>query len=412
MNLRALRSGHWPSLLGGWLHFEVSFVVWLLIGALGVAISQEFGLSATQKGLLVAAPLLSGALLRIVIGPLTDQFGTKGVGLGILGVEVMALLLGWLSGHSYAQMLGIGLLLGLAGASFAVALPIASQAYPPQHQGLAMGIAAIGNSGVLLAAFFAPRLALHVGWHGVFGFMIVPVVMTAATFAMLVPVRSFQKLASDGKSLAERFRMVLQERFMQGLCFFYAVTFGGFVGFSSFLPIFFHDQYGVDAVTAGTMTAACGLAGSVARPVGGHVADRRGGLRLLQGIFPLLGGLCVLLTWLPAPFWAFPLTMTTVLVLGFGNGVVFQAASLRYRDTMGTASGFIGAAGGLGGFFLPFSFGLLKDATGTYASGFLVFAVLAGVAASSVSYIQRQQSKIPRHRVTDRIERRDADTFH
>ena len=389
MNARVLRSGHWPSLLGGWLHFEVSFVVWLLIGALGVAISQEFGLSATQKGLLVAAPLLSGALLRIVIGPLTDQFGTKGVGLGILGVEVMALLLGWLSGHSYAQMLGIGLLLGLAGASFAVALPIASQAYPPQHQGLAMGIAATGNSGVLLAAFFAPRLALHVGWHGVFGFMIVPVVITAAAFATLVPARSFRKPTPSKKRLTERFRMVRQERFMQGLCFFYAVTFGGFVGLSSFLPIFFHDQYGVDAVTAGTMTAACGLAGSVARPVGGHAADRRGGLKLLKGGFPVLGGLCFLLSWLPAPCWAFPLTVMTVLVLGVGNGVVFQAASLRYRETMGTASGFIGAAGGLGGFFLPFWFGLLKDVTGTYASGFLVLTVLAGLAAASVNSLQR-----------------------
>lgn len=390
MNLRVLRSGHWPSLLGGWLHFEVSFVVWLLIGSLGVAISQEFGLSATQKGLLVAAPLLSGALLRIVVGPLTDQFGTKGVGLGILGVEVMALLLGWLSGHSYAHMLGIGLLLGLAGSSFAVALPIASQAYPPQHQGLAMGIAATGNSGVLLAAFLAPRLALHVGWHGVFGFMVVPVVMTVAAFAVLVPARASRKPAPDKKSLTERLRMVRQERFMQWLCVFYAVTFGGFVGLSSFLPIFFHDQYGVDVVTAGTMTAVCGFAGSVARPVGGHAADRLGGLNLLQAGFPLLAGLCLLLACLPTLFWAFPLTMMTVLVLGFGNGVVFQAASLRYRAAMGTASGFIGAAGGLGGFFLPFWFGLLKDGTGTYASGFLVFAVLAGASAAGVGYIQRR----------------------
>ena len=383
----ALKSGHWPSLFGAWLHFEVSFVVWLLIGALGIAIAEDFALSATQKGLLVATPLLGGALLRIVVGPFTDQFGAKRVGLGILGIEVVALVLGWLFGQSYAQMVGVGLLLGTAGASFAVALPVASRAYPSQHQGLAMGIAATGNSGVLLATFFAPRLAAHVGWHGVFGLMIVPVLLAAVVFALFVQEPPLQN--RQGKSLAGAFRTVYHERFMQWLCFFYGVTFGGFVGFSSFLPIFFHDQYGLDMVAAGSLTALCGLAGSIARPIGGHWADRIGGLNLLQVGFPAIGGLCILLAWLPPPFWAFPLTVMTLLLLGFGNGVVFQVASLRYRNIMGTASGFIGAAGGLGGFFLPFWFGLLKDVTGTYASGFLVFVVLTGIATVNVICIQR-----------------------
>ncbi|MDE0404230.1 MAG: MFS transporter [Nitrospira sp.] len=386
----ALKSGHWPSLLGAWLHFEVSFVVWLLIGALGIAIAEDFVLSATQKGLLVATPLLGGALLRIVVGPFTDQFGAKRVGLGILGMEMVALALGWLFGQNYAQMVGIGLLLGTAGASFAVALPVASRAYPSEHQGLAMGIAATGNSGVLLATFFAPRLATHIGWHGVFGLMIVPVLIAAIMFTLFVQEFSLQN--QQTKSLASSFRTVYRERFMQWLCFFYGVTFGGFVGFSSFLPIFFHDQYGLDMVAAGSLTAFCGLAGSIARPVGGYWADRVGGLNLLQVGLPSIGGLCVLLAWLPPPFWAFPLIVMTLLLLGFGNGVVFQVASLRYRNMMGTASGFIGAAGGLGGFFLPFWFGLLKDVTGTYASGFLVFVVLTGIATGSVICIQRSLS--------------------
>jgi len=386
---RALTSGHWPSLLGAWLHFEVSFVVWLLIGALGIAIAREFDLSATQKGILVATPLLSGALLRIVIGSWTDQFGAKRVGLGMLGIAMVALLFAWLSGHSYPQMVGIGLLLGSAGASFAIALPIASQAYPPHRQGLAMGIAATGNSGVILATWLAPRLADQVGWHGVFGLMIVPVVLTAAVFAMVVHDRSLRKSACGGNGLADSFRVAFQERFMQCLCFFYAVTFGCFVGFSSFLPIFFHDQYDLDMVMAGAMTALCAFAGSLARPMGGYAADRGRGLRLLQGGLVCIGGLCMLLAWLPPPVWAVPLTMTTLLLLGFGNGVVFQVASLRYLDMMGTASGFIGAAGGLGGFFLPFWFGLFKDVTGTYASGFLVFAFLAMIAAGSVALVRR-----------------------
>ena len=173
--LHALRSGHWPSLLGAWLHFEVSFMVWLLVGALSIAISEEFGLSAFQKGVLVGIPLLGGSLLRIVIGPLGDRAGAKSVGLAILGLEALALILGWQWGTNFSEMLIVGLLLGIAGASFVIALPLASQAYPPAHQGLAMGVAAVGNSGVLLAAIFAPRLAVMFGWHQVFAFMLVPV---------------------------------------------------------------------------------------------------------------------------------------------------------------------------------------------------------------------------------------------
>ena len=184
--LNTLRSGHWPSLAGAWLHFEVSFMTWLLIGSLGVPIAEEFGLSATQKGLLVACPLLSGALLRICVGLSSDRLGAKLTGLYLLAGEMGALVWGWLGGGNFFQLLGIGLLLGVAGASFAVALPIASRAYPPAYQGLAMGIAASANSGTVLAMFLAPRLANSVGWHGVFGVTLVPVLVTAILFAFMV----------------------------------------------------------------------------------------------------------------------------------------------------------------------------------------------------------------------------------
>lgn len=389
MRLKALKDGHWPSLLGAWLHFEVSFMVWLLIGALGVAIAAEFNLSATQKGFLVGVPLLGGALLRIVVGPFADQFGAKRVGLGILALEVVALSLGWLYGKNYFHMLGVGLLLGFAGASFAIALPIASQSYPPERQGLAMGVAAIGNSGVLLATFFGPRIADSIGWHGTFGVMIIPVVITAILFYFLVPDRSGQAKTAGLPQGALSVRSILQQPFMYWLCFLYAVTFGGFVGFSSFLPIFFHDQYQLDMVTAGTITAACGLAGSLARPVGGHLADRIGGTALLLVVFPLTAVLSFILCGLLPLLLSFPLTITTLLFLGFGNGVVFQVVSLRFQGMMGTASGFVGAAGGIGGFLLPSWFGVLKDLTGTYASGFLVFGLLSGMAAMSVLVMPR-----------------------
>ena len=240
--LQGIRAGHWPSLLGAWLHFEVSFMVWLLVGALGIAISNEFSLSATQKGMLVAVPLLGGALLRVVVGPLADHIGPKPIGLYLCGLQIVALILGWHWGTSYYSILGIGLLMGCAGASFAIALPIASQAYPPTHQGLAMGVAAVGNSGVLLATFFAPRLAQAFGWQNTFGLMILPVLLTAISFGLLVKP-SVPRRDRSQESFCSVVKKAIRQKFMYWLCFLYSVTFGGFVGLSSFFPIFF--QYHV-----------------------------------------------------------------------------------------------------------------------------------------------------------------------
>ncbi|MBI4400444.1 MAG: NarK/NasA family nitrate transporter [Nitrospirae bacterium] len=392
--LGALRSGHWPSLVGAWLHFEVSFMVWLLIGALGVSIAEEFGLTATQKGLLVALPLLGGALLRVVVGPCSDRFGAKPTGLALLLCEFLAVLWGWLGATSYLQVLGVGLFLGVAGASFAVALPLASRAYPPAHQGLAMGVAASANSGTVLAAFFAPRLGQLVGWHGVFGLMIVPVLLTTVLFAALV--RGDTGIFRQESRPQWWGTMVDMLRLPSAywLCCVYAVTFGGFVGFCSFLPIFFHDQYGLDLVAAGTMTAACGLAGSLTRPFGGYTADRLGGLKVLGGVFLGIAALTGAIGQLPHLTQAATLMVIAVATMGFGNGVVFQVVSDRFQKQIGTASGLIGAAGGFGGFLLPSWLGLLKDVTGTYGSGFLLFALVCVAAWLSVALAIRRSRRM------------------
>lgn len=386
--LRALGAGHWPSLLGAWLHFEVSFIVWLLVGALGVLIAGDFELSASQKGLLVALPLLGGALLRVVIGLCTDRFGARATGLALLVGQGLALLWGWLAATTYWHVLGVGLLLGTAGASFAVALPLASRAYPPAHQGLAMGVAASGNSGVVLAAFLAPRLGEVLGWRGVFGIMLIPVLLTGLVFAAVV--REEPNGVGRETRWREQVRQGLSQRSMYWLCFLYAVTFGGFVGLSSFLPLFLHDQYGLSPVTAGTVTALCGLAGSLLRPVGGYVADQCGGLSVARCLFPSLGLLAVLAAQLPAFVVAAPLLVLTLSVMGFGNGVVFQVVSDRFPKQIGMASGFVGAAGGFGGFFLPSVLGVLKDAAGTYGAGFLVFGALSLTAWALVEAVVRR----------------------
>lgn len=391
--VRAIRSGHWPSLAAAWLHFEVSFMAWLLVGALGVFIADEFHLTATQKGVLVAMPMLGGALLRIVAGLCSDRFGPKPAGLALLAGEALVLLWGWLGISTYGELLAMGLCLGVAGASFAVSLPLAGRAYPPAHHGLAMGVAASANSGIVLAAFFAPRVGQLVGWRGVFGWMVVPVIATLVVYGILVR-RDIGSTTRRWASGWDHMATLLRQPSSYWLCFLYGVTFGGFAGLSSFLPVFLHDHYMVDAVTAGSVTALCGLAGSLIRPWGGHVADRMGGRLVLERLLPVMAGLIVVASILLPFEWAVPVLVALVASLGFGNGVVFQIVSDCYPKQMGTASGLIGAAGGLGGFLLPAGLGLLKDATGTYRSGFLAFAALAILAWGCIAASKRWGSSL------------------
>jgi NNP family nitrate/nitrite transporter-like MFS transporter len=379
--VRALRTGDWPSLVGAWLHFEISFVTWLLIAALAGPIAEEFGLSETQKGLLVAVPLLAGALLRVVVGLSSDQYGTKLTGIAILVSELLAVSCGWLGASSFSGLLATGLLLGAAGASFAVALPIASHAYPPMHQGLAMGIAAAGNSGTVLAMLLAPWFAEFVGWHGVFGLMLIPLVVTLILFSILVQPDHRGARQEGGHRWWETFRASAVYVPLYRVSLLYAVTFGGFVGFSSFLPILFHDQYKVSFVTAGSLTAFCGLVGSLVRPVGGYLADRYGGLLVLRVIYVTIA-LCMALMGTLSPVSSVvAYAVLGIGAMGLGNGAVFQVVSMKFPKEIGMASGIVGAAGGLGGVLLPVGLGFFKDLTGTFQTGLWLFALGALAAA-------------------------------
>ena len=222
--------------------------------------------------------------------------------------------------------------------------------------------------------------------------MLVPVLGTAGLFFWLVQPASSQKY-SHKKPEATTYLSLLSQGLrntsMYWLCGLYAVTFGGFVGLSSYLPIFFHDQFQIDMVAAGTLTALAALAGSVARPLGGFVADRFGGLLLLKGLFVIVMILCLISAQFSTIDWALAIVIMIMLCLGFGNGVVFQVVSCRFQGMMGTASGLIGAAGGLGGFLLPTCFGWMKDFTGTFSAGFFAFGLVSGFAALSVMIVQR-----------------------
>jgi MFS transporter, NNP family, nitrate/nitrite transporter len=186
MSLRGFKqAGHTPTLVSAFLYFDVSFMVWVLLGPLGPFIGESLKLSASQKGLLTAVPLLGGSFFRIILGVMTERLGGRRTGLIGLAVSLVPLLLGWQIAQSFGQFLAVGALLGIAGASFAAALPMASGWYPPEYQGLAMGIAGAGNSGTLLATLFAPRLARALGWHTVFGIAMIPVALVWILFMFL-----------------------------------------------------------------------------------------------------------------------------------------------------------------------------------------------------------------------------------
>ena len=380
-----LKSGHPPTLFSAFLYFDISFMVWVLMGVLGVYIAKDFGLSASQKGLMVAIPILGGSLVRIPLGLLVDHIGPKKT--GILGqlIVILPLLGVWLFATHLQTVLALGLLLGIAGGSFAVALPLASRWYPSKHQGMALGIAGAGNSGTVLASFFAPRLAELVGWRNVFGLALIPVVLTLIAFSILAKE---SPQSPKPKKLVDYFS-VLKEADTFWFCFFYSITFGGFVGFASFLGIFFYDQYGLSKVMAGNFTALCVFAGSFFRPVGGYFADRFGGVRMLSILFGCVAALMIGVSFLP------PLAIATFLIflgmscLGMGNGSVFQLVPLRFQKEIGVITGIVGAAGGLGGFFLPTILGFFKDVAGSYGIGFAMFAMTSFGAVIILRAVQK-----------------------
>ncbi len=386
MNRSFWKVGHLPTLTAAFLYFDISFMVWVMLGPLAVQIAAGLGLSPAQKGIMVATPVLAGALLRIVMGVLVDHIQPKRAGLVGQVLVIGGLGWAWLHGiSSYAEILALGLVLGMAGASFAVALPLASRWYPPEHQGKALGIAGAGNSGTVLAALLAPGLAAAYGWQSVLGIALIPLL---AVLVIYIFVARDAPECPPAKPLAA-YLQVLRDRDAWWFMFFYAVSFGGFVGLAASLSIYFNDQYGLNPVVAGYFTAACVFAGSMVRPLGGLLADRVGGIRSLSSMYVVAGmGLALVSFGLPHAWLALFVFCVAMLALGTGNGAVFQLVPQRFRKEIGVMTGLVGMAGGLGGFYLASSLGYSKQLTGSYQAGLLVFAVLAFGALTGLTSIK------------------------
>ncbi len=380
------KAGHPPTLLASFLYFDVAFMVWVMLGPLAPIISKQLALDPAQKGFMVALPTLAGAVLRLVNGLLVDRIGPKKTGAISQVIVIAGLAVAWHFGIStYGGTLALGVVLGFAGASFAVALPLASRWYPPEHQGKAMGIAGMGNSGTVFASLFAALLANAYGWTNVFGFALIPLIAVFVFYLFAAKDSPDQPAPKPLSAYAE----VLKEKDAWWFMLFYGVTFGGFVGLSSSLPTFYTDSFGVTPVVAGYCTAAAVFMGSLLRPMGGALADRFGGIRTLTVVYVLAAAILGIISTGPATLpIAVALFIAVVGTLGVGNGAVFQLVPQRFRKEIGVMTGLVGFGGGIGGFYLASSLGLAKQMTGSASLGFLIFAGLALVALAGLTIVK------------------------
>jgi NNP family nitrate/nitrite transporter-like MFS transporter len=383
-----LKSGHPPTLFASFLYFDFCFAIWVLNGAMAPFISEEFHLSPAQKGFMISVPIIAGALMRFPLGVLAQYIGRKRAALVEMSLILCAMAYGYFVVQSYHQVLIMGVMLGIAGASFGVALSLGSGWFPAKYKGLAMGIAGAGNSGTVLAVLLAPPLAVKFGWKTVYGFgglfMLIPI-LVMLIFAKEPPDIERQSLKEHLKCLWEKDGWVFN--------LVYIITFGGFIGLSNFLPTYFYDQFGVTKVEAGQLTMLAALMGSGIRIVGGAVSDRFGGITTLTFIFGIvITG--ILITGAQKTVTGSTLMfMICFAALGAGNGALFQLVPLRWPATTAVAGSMIGEIGALGGGFIPNAMGQSKQHTGSYFGGFLAFASLAVVAFVVLRVAQRRWTR-------------------
>lgn len=349
--------------------FALCFSGWTLYAPLAVYFKVEFNLSSTAVGLLLAAPVLLGSIAKIPMGILTDKFGGRLVFTIMLLFGFLSLLLTSFA-HSYGSLLVCGLLYGLIGSSFAIGIPHVSEWYPKKKQGFALGVYGVGNAGTALSAFGAPFIAESLGWNKAFIFYAFPLLFMAFIywfFTSDVPKSADAKVST----LSDKLKLFRSSRMAWVFCLFYFMFFGFFVCFSIWLPSYLCDFYNISPVKAGSFTSIFVFLSSFTRILGGYLGDRFNGRKIM-----VLLTVTVLII---AVFLNLNVSLVTSLMvfyimgtcLGIGNGVVYKLVAEYFPKDTGAVGGLVGAAGGLGGFFLPIILGTIKDYTNNYSLGYI-----------------------------------------
>src|SRR5882672_1647631 len=431
----SLRSGNWKALLACFLYFDTGFTTWVMFGPLAPFISKQISLTPIQAGFLVAVPVLAASIVRVTFGNLFQSVNGRRLallGIGLSSIPAFVLLLPIVP--TYTLLLVLGVFLGVGGASFAIALPMAGSSYPPRVQGLVLGLAAAGNIGAVVDGFLFPGLAQSFGWQRATMAVIPLLALTAVAVFFWAedrspksgsPARAFAGLGismagliglvllvnagifGPGKTgqlllpllgallalsvLPRKYLAVLGERDTWVVMLVYSITFGGFVGMSSYVSLLLTTQYQITKVDAGLLMAGLSFTGAMVRPVGGLLADRLSGVKVLLVLLLAIAlsniGFAMLMPPLPG---AVALLSTLYVCFGLGNGATFQLVPHRWKGKTGLMTGIIGAAGGIGGFYLPVAMGIAKESTGSYQWGFTTFGILAATAFALVVVLHRQ----------------------
>ena len=401
--------GHTPTLFAAFIYFDMSFMIWMILGPISSEIIDSFAVAGfvmtmSQKSTLLSLPILSGALLRIVLGFGVDKLGAKKTALIAQSIVIVALFFAYSLGSniSYNQLLLVAVLLGFAGASFAVALPQAGQWYPPKLQGLVLGIAGSANFGAVMGFLFSPKIAEIYGWQMVFlvaGFLALSLFVTYAIITKDAPPSVYK---ARPKKLSD-YAKLLKDKDTWWFNLFYVISFGGFVGFGVFLKLYLTDTYPEELkelglswfaeenikVMAGYFGALFVFAGTVLRPIGGGIADKIGGIKALYIFFSVVVVSVTLIAVAPMPFMMIVLFFfITMSSLGMANGAVFQLVPQRFAKDIGVMVGIVGAAGGLGGTALIKTLGWSKSTFDGYTVGFLIFAGVALIAIVGLGMVK------------------------
>ena len=380
-----LKSGHAPTLGASFFYFMFSCAIWVINGTMAPFISESFQLSPAQKGLMLSVPIFAGALMRFPLGVLAQYIGRKNATLVEMGGICLAMLYGYFMVESFNDLLAMGVLLGIAGASFGVALSLGSGSFPPRYKGLAMGLVGAGNVGTAVSALLAPPLAQAFGWQAVYGF---------AAIGILVPMVVMIVFAKepddiDAHASFKDHVACLFEKDGWAFSLIYAVIFCGFIGLASFLPSYFFDQFHVSKVEAGQLTMLAAFMGAAVRIFGGWLSDHWGGVNTLTAVLVIVAITLVLCGMATA---SLPMTVILLIVcfaaLGAGNGATFQLVPLRWPTTTAVAGSMIGEIGALGGGFITNALGLSKQFTGSYASGFYAFAACTVLVLGMLRFMQ------------------------
>ncbi len=369
-----LQAGHSPTLLAAFVYFTYCCGVWVTNGVIAPFISDALQLSPTQIGVLLSVPIFAGAIMRAPLGVLSQYIGRKNATLVEMGCIAIALLYGYFFVDTFNELLAMGVLLGIAGASFGVALSLGAGSFPARYKGLAMGLVGAGNVGTSISALLAPQLAQAYGWRAVYGL---------AALGLLLPILVMVIFAREPNDVVQRasFRdntACLFEKDSWAFSVIYAITFGGFIGLASFLPSYYYDQFGVSKVQAGQLTMLVAFMGAALRVFGGWISDHWGGINTLTAVLAVIA-----ITLLLCGLSGGSLVLTTLLLmicfaaLGVGNGALFQLVPLRWPLTTAVAASMIGEFGALGGSIVPNAMGLSRQYTGTYFWGFALFVLLS-----------------------------------